>query len=82
MVPLLVAGGFLLLIGASMFMMHVLLPAIGAQLPQGNRTPAMRSGLGEYLFWAILVSWGSAARSSCMWRAHRAQAPRNCASAA
>jgi len=61
MVPLLAAGGFLLLIMVSMFMMHLLLPAIGAQLPQVRRTPTMRADLGEYLFWAIPVSWGSAA---------------------
>lgn len=61
MVPLLVIGGFLLLIMASMFMTHLLLPAIGAQLPQGRPIPTMRDDLGEYLFWAIPVSWGSAA---------------------
>jgi uncharacterized protein len=60
MVPLVVAGGFVLLIVASMSM-HVLLPAIGAQLPQVRRIPTMRADLGEYLFWAFLVSWGSAA---------------------
>jgi membrane protease YdiL (CAAX protease family) len=61
MVPLLAAGGFLLLIMVSMFMMHLLLPAIGAKDPEVGRTPAMRADLGEYLFWAIPVSWGSAA---------------------
>jgi hypothetical protein len=59
MVPLLVAGGFLLFIMVSMFMMHLLLPAVGAQLPEAHATP--RADLGEYLFWAIPVSWGSAA---------------------
>jgi membrane protease YdiL (CAAX protease family) len=61
MVPLLAAGGFVLLILVSTFMMRFLLPAIGAQLPQTRPTPTMRADLGEYLFWAIPVSWGSAA---------------------
>lgn len=54
-------GGFLLLIMMSTFMMRVLLPAIGAQPPQVRPTPTMHADLAEYLFWAIPVSWGSAA---------------------
>lgn len=61
MVPMLVAAGFLLIIMVSMFMMHVLLPTIDAQLPQGRAIPTMRADPWEYLFWAIPVSWGSAA---------------------
>jgi membrane protease YdiL (CAAX protease family) len=61
MVALLIACGFLLLIMASMFMMHLLLPAIGAQLPEARRTPTPPADLWEYLFWAIPVTWGSAA---------------------
>ena len=59
-VPLLVAGGFLLVIMVSM-LMPVLLPAIGAPLPQVRGTPTLGADLWEYLFWAIPVSWGSAA---------------------
>jgi uncharacterized protein len=60
MVPVLIAGGFLLLVMVSMLMLH-LLPAIGAQLPQGRRIPTLRADRWEYLFWAIPVTWGSAA---------------------
>src|SRR4051812_40831568 len=47
-VPVLAAGGFLLLIMVSTFLMRLLLPAIGAQLPQVRPTPTMRADIGEY----------------------------------
>jgi membrane protease YdiL (CAAX protease family) len=59
-VPLTVAGGFVLLVAVSTLMMRLILPAIGAIPPQPGAR-AIRGDLAEYLFWAVPVAWGSAA---------------------
>ena len=61
MVPLLAAGGFVLLVALSSAMYQVILPAIGAQPPQLSAGRVIRGNLAEYLYAAIPVAWGSAA---------------------
>lgn len=61
MVPLGAAGGFLLIIIVSVVMMNVILPAIGASVPKVQSTPTASEDFLEYLFWAFIVSWGTAA---------------------
>jgi len=60
-VPLLVAGGFVLLIALSGVMYRVVLPAIGATPPEVDALQAIRGDLAAYLYMAIPVAWGSAA---------------------
>jgi uncharacterized protein len=61
MVPLLTAGGFVLLIVLSSVMYQVILPAVGAPPPELSAGRAIRGDLAEYLYAAIPVAWGSAA---------------------
>ena len=60
-VPVLVAGGFLLLIVVSGVMYQVIFPAIGTPPPEYGAHRAIQGDLAEYLYFAIPVSWGSAA---------------------
>lgn len=59
--PLLVIGGFTLLLLVAGWMYTVLLPALGAQPPTVRSSDAISGNIGEYLFWALPVAWGSAA---------------------
>jgi len=60
-VPLLVLGGFVLLVVLSGWLRSVVLPAIGAPPPQPSALAAIRGDLTQYLFYGFIVSWGSAA---------------------
>lgn len=60
-VPLLAAGGLVISVGLVVVLVLVVLPAIGAEVPQVARTPTMQEDLAEYLFWAIPIGWGTAA---------------------
>jgi membrane protease YdiL (CAAX protease family) len=60
-VPLLVLGGFVVLILAAHLVRNVLVPAMGLQPAPPSALLALRGDLPEYLFYATLVSWGSAA---------------------
>lgn len=77
-VPLLVVGGFVLLIVVSTVLYRVVLPAIGAQPPELSANRAMRGDFAEYLFWA--VPWRGAprrsARNSCFAASSSTGSPR------
>lgn len=60
-VPLLVIGGFILLVVLSISIAKVILPALGAEPPHIVRTPTWEQDWAEYLYWAFPVAWGSAA---------------------
>lgn len=60
-VPLLAAGGFVLLYVVSGVMSHVVLPALGAAPPALDSLRALRGDVARYLYAAIPVAWGSAA---------------------
>jgi hypothetical protein len=60
-VPILVAGGFGLLLVTVLVITNQVLPALGAPPPRPSAKIALRGDLSEYLFWAIPVAWGSAA---------------------
>lgn len=60
-VPLLVTGGFVLLIVLSGVMYRVVLPAVGAPPPELGAQQLIRGDLARYLYMAIPVAWGSAA---------------------
>lgn len=60
-VPLLLAVGFVLLIVLSGVLYRVVLPAVGMPSPALNTQRVIRGDLGEYLYAAIPVAWGSAA---------------------
>lgn len=60
-VPLLVVGGFVLLVALSTLMYRVVLPGLGAPPPALGATSALRGDLASYLFVALPVAWGSAA---------------------
>lgn len=60
-VPLLVAGGFVALVALATLNAQVIVPAMGAAPPEVLRTPTWSEDPAQYLFWAFLVAWGSAA---------------------
>ena len=61
LIPLLVLGGFVVLVIAANSIRNVLVPSLGLQLPGANPLAALQGDFAEYLFYATLVSWGSAA---------------------
>jgi membrane protease YdiL (CAAX protease family) len=61
LVPLLALAGFVVLVVAANLIRDVLVPALGLRPPPPNPLTALRGDLPEYLFYATLVSWGSAA---------------------
>lgn len=60
-VPLLTAGGFVLLIVLSGVLYRVVLPTVGLPPPALSGRRMIRGDLAEYLYAAIPVAWGSAA---------------------
>ncbi|MBC7672871.1 MAG: hypothetical protein H7247_10675, partial [Polaromonas sp.] len=60
-VPLVVVGGFMLLLVVSGMMYRAILPALGAAPPALASQQALRGNLALYLYSAIPVAWGSAA---------------------
>lgn len=60
-VPLIVAAGFIVLLVLNSWIRNSLLPSLGMPLPATNPLQAIRGDLGQYLFYAIAVSWGTAA---------------------
>jgi membrane protease YdiL (CAAX protease family) len=61
LVPLLIIGGFVVLVIAANLIRNVLVPSMGLQPPGPNALTGLRGDFPEYLFYATLVSWGSAA---------------------
>ena len=61
LVPLLVLGGFVALVIAANLVRNVLVPSLGLQPAGSNPLTALQGDFAEYLFYATLVSWGSAA---------------------
>ena len=61
LIPLLVAGGFVALVVMTSWIRSSLVPALG--LPPAGPSPltSLQGDFPEYLFYATLVSWGSAA---------------------
>ncbi len=51
----------MLLLGLIVLVTLLVLPAIGAERPQVILPPTIQEDRAEYLFWALAVSWGSAA---------------------
>ncbi|MDQ3280121.1 MAG: CPBP family intramembrane metalloprotease [Acidobacteriota bacterium] len=60
-IPLLVIGGFVLLVVLSSIIRSMLLPALGIPPPRLASALVTPGNLAEYLYSAILVAWGSAA---------------------
>jgi membrane protease YdiL (CAAX protease family) len=61
LVPLLVLGGFVALVIAANIVRNFLVPTLGLEPPPPNPLTGIRGDFPEYLFYATLVSWGSAA---------------------
>lgn len=61
LVPLLVVGGLVVLVASANLIRNSLAPALGLPLPVPTANTALQGDFPEYLFYATLVSWGSAA---------------------
>jgi len=60
-VPLLMVGGYAMIVTAVMALRGLLLPALGAPLPDMSAFQALRGDTAEFLYWLIPVALGSAA---------------------